>query len=232
MKEIDLVRDAELAVKELDKEKGIKSKKPFAYLLVPLLLLLIILMVVPYYGVTLDPEPKNIPSLSALVPENIQLMVDNAPGVPKASIADYKKVILPDNPNIRLLASKITTQSCNQNTLCYAKSFFYFTRNDLNYLGDPPDEYLESPFETLQLKGADCDGLSIFLANLALAIGIPTRLVFIPGHVFVQVKLDTAPRKYKEKDGWISLDPACKTCDFGELHYSIAEQRREFLYLE
>jgi transglutaminase-like putative cysteine protease len=80
------------------------------------------------------------------------------------------------------------------------------------------------------MGGADCDGLSILLANLEMAIGVPTRFAFIPGHSYVQVKIDAAPKKYKEADGWISLDPTCRHCDFGEVPYSTMNKNKEYLY--
>jgi hypothetical protein len=241
MEEEELIKEAENALKELEKkhtrhglekiEKDDEEKSnPFSYLLVLVLILLIIMMVVPFYGIKLDPEPKNIPMLSEVLPYNVEQLSNEFPGLPSESRSNFLKQLVPDNQAIRNTAARIATASCRESDVCYAKALFYFVRDNIQYVGDPPDDYLESPFETLMTKGADCDGMAILLANLELAVGIPTRFAFIPGHAFIQVKIDSAPKKYKEKDGWISLDPTCNTCEFGELPYSTMNKQKEFLY--
>lgn len=241
MKEEELIKEAEKEFEKLAKNKTLhgseridiaadEKRNPFSYLLVLILILLIIMMVVPFYGIKLDPEPKGIPLMSQIVPGNIDKLAKDMPGLPANSSASYLKLLVPDHQEIRTLAARIATSSCRQSDVCYAKAEYYFVRDNIQYLGDPPDDYLDSPFETLNIKGADCDGMSILLANLELAIGIPTRFAFIPGHVFIQVKIDSAPKKYMEKDGWISLDPTCNTCEFGEVPYSTMNKEKSFLY--
>ncbi len=241
MKEDDLIKEAELALKELEKKQPLhgrhKIKKddkerhnPFAYLLVLILLLLIIMMAVPYYGVKLDPEPENVPSKQDITPPGLSVFLNRTPSIAGGSRADYARLILPDNQAIRNTAVKVATAGCRDSQVCYSKALFYFVRDEFVYIGDPPDEYLDSPFETLKSGAADCDGLAILLANLQAAIGVPTRFAFIPGHVYVQVKIDDAPNKYKEEDGWISLDPTCSDCGFGEVPYTTMNKRKEFLY--
>jgi len=67
------------------------------------------------------------------------------------------------------------------------------------------------------------------LANLEEAIGIKTRFVFIPGHVYVQIKLDSALKKYKTNDEWINLDPTCDYCSFGEIPYKNIESKKSYV---
>ncbi|MBT7368632.1 hypothetical protein HN814_10555, partial [Candidatus Woesearchaeota archaeon] len=51
-----------------------KKRSYFAKLLMGLgLAILIILMIVPYYGIKLNPEPTTIPSLEDVLPSNINL---------------------------------------------------------------------------------------------------------------------------------------------------------------
>ena len=187
------------------------------------------MMAVPYYGIKLDPVPKVIPSREDVL--HLSSSADEIPSIEEGSRADYTKVIVPSHQGIRNTAVKIATSDCKSSDVCYAKALFFFVRDNFHYIGDPPNEYLDGPFETMHAGASDCDGLAILLANFQLAVGIPTRLAFIPGHVYVQVKIDKAPNKYKEDDGWISLDPTCKTCEFGEVPYSTLNKRKEFLYV-
>ncbi|MBN1544125.1 transglutaminase domain-containing protein [Candidatus Woesearchaeota archaeon] len=241
MEEDELIKEAEQALRELEKrhahpDTGKIRKRdngkpnPFSYLLVLILLLLIIMMVVPYYGIKIDPAPDDVPAIAEVMPYGIVLLVNETPGIPGGSRADFLKLIMPSHQDVRNMAARIATASCRESDICYAKAIFYFVRDNIHYVGDPPNNYLESPFETIYSRGADCDGLAILLANLEMAVGIPVRFAFIPDHVYVQIKLDDAPKKYKEEDGWISLDPTCKDCEFGELPYSTLNKRKEFLY--
>jgi hypothetical protein len=204
---------------------------PFILVIVLVLALLIILMVVPYEAVRLDPEPKNIPSLQAVMPTDIDSLRNISGPLSTEARANYARMMFSDHQAIKNMASKIATDSCPANDICYAKAMFTFVKSNMQYVGDPPSGYLENPFETLYQGGADCDGLAILLANLESAVGIPTRFVFVPGHVFVQVRIEDATRKYKEKDGWISIDPTCTECEFGELPFGSKDQVRDFLYV-
>ncbi len=243
MEEEELIKEAERALHELEKKRARHGhtdclnslsedkQNPFAYLLILVVILLIILMAVPYYSIKLDPIPKNIPQPSSVMPYHLDILVNETKTIDSTKRTDMLKLIVSDHQAIRNMAVKIATTSCNSNQICYTKALFYFVRDNFQYIGDPPNEYYESPFETLYSGGADCDGLAILLANLESAIGIPTRFAFIPGHVYVQVKIDNAPNKYKENDGWISLDPSCNKCEFGEVPYNTQNKKKEYLYI-
>ncbi|MBW2967898.1 transglutaminase-like domain-containing protein [Candidatus Woesearchaeota archaeon] len=241
MNEDDLIKEAEDALHELEqkrkrrgvehiKDSDVTKKNPFTYLLGLILILLLIMMIVPFYGVKLDPEPKGVPLPSEVVLFNAKQLANSTEKLTSGLRANYLYLLKPDNHYLRNMAAKVATTSCRESDICYAKAIFYFVRDNYQYVGDPPNEYLESPFETIYMGGADCDGLSILLANLQLAVGIPTRFVFVPGHVYVQVKIDDAPKKYKQKDGWISLDPACRHCEFGEEPIAYKNAKKEYLY--
>ena len=215
MKEEDLLKEAQEIDKEL-KEGKIKirdTKTPLIYVIIPFLILLMILMIIPYYSIKLNPEPKNIPGLE-IIPENIELI-----DLGNISYRSYNNYLTPNDPVIKQLADKIVTQSCKENRICYAKALYYFVRDNFNYVSDPlAFEYVKTPRESLIAKGGDCDDASVLLANLERAIGINTKFVFIPGHVYIQIYLPEAPKKYS-KDGWINLDATCKNCEFGEISY-------------
>ncbi|MBW2964420.1 transglutaminase-like domain-containing protein [Candidatus Woesearchaeota archaeon] len=244
MEEEELIKEAERALQELQKKKAHRhhtdemhepidgKRNPFAYLLVLVLLLLVILMAIPYYGIKLDPFPKNIPEPDDVMPYHVEVLINDTPTVQSTDRVDMLQLVIPDHQAIRNMAVKIATESCEGSSdICYAKALFYFVRDNFKYVSDPPNEYYESPFETLYSGGADCDGLAILLANLESAIGIPVRFAFIPDHVYVQIKLDDAPKKYKENDDWISLDATCDGCEFGEVPYSTLNKKKEYLYI-
>ncbi len=241
MKEDELIKEAEDALYELEKkhahhgneriDKGDDEKRnPFAYLIVVILIVLVVMMAVPYYSIKLDPTPKSIPSLPEVIPSDVDKLAKDMPGSADSARQNYRKMLVPENSAIRNLAVRVSTSSCRESQICYSKALFYFVRDNIQYVADPPDGYLESPFETLLSDGADCEGMAILLANLQMAVGVPVRFAFIPNHVFIQVKIDDALRKYKEEDGWISLDATCNDCEFGELPYSTMNKLKEFMY--
>lgn len=239
MKKEELERDVLEAMKDIEAEDSTPEtnrwrkhlKNPFTIMLGLILLLLIIMMVVPYRAVKLDPEPTNIPTREDIVSSEISKYRNISADLSKESRANYNLLIYPSHPEIKNLASSIAISSCPPSEICYAKSLFYFVRDEMQYISDPPEGYLENPFEVLSQGGADCDGLTILLANLESAIGLPARFAFIPGHVFLQIKLDEAPSRYKGPDGWISLDPACGHCEFGELSFEAYGSDKKFLYI-
>jgi transglutaminase-like putative cysteine protease len=69
----------------------------------------------------------------------------------------------------------------------------------------------------------------VLLASLLEAIGIPTRLAFVPRHVYVEAYIPDAPRRYQQ-DGWVSLDATCKECDFGEVMWQFRDTAPTYRY--
>jgi hypothetical protein len=208
---------------QLQQEKG---RSPFIYILSLFMVLLLLLWIVPHYSIRLDPEPKNIPSKEGILPEKIDFVERNNTIF---AINDFVELINPNDSLIKQTASKIASQSCDGGKVCQAKAIFYFVRDNFNYVSDPRTEYIESAREVLATGGADCDGMAVLLANLQEAIGVETRFVFIPGHVYVQIKLDDALKKYKTQDGWINLDPTCSYCEFGEIPYQNIESKKTYV---
>ena len=52
--------------------------------------------------------------------------------------------------------------------------------NDIKNVGD----YVQLPYETLKRRNGDCEDLAVLYASLLEAVGIESRLVRIPGHLF------------------------------------------------
>jgi hypothetical protein len=72
-----------------------------------------------------------------------------------------------------------------------AGDIYEFVRARTVYVSDPPDDYYQKAYHTLEildLKG-DCDDLAILLCSLLRSIGYRTFLGFQPHHVFAGVIL-------------------------------------------
>ena len=214
--------------KDIEHEDHERHEKPFPHILKILLslffIILMVLFMVPIYSIKFDPMPSNIPKLSDVITEFKE--VNNSHTI--TSKQDYYKLLQPSEPFIKQTAVKIATESCpsggNKAKLCQAKALFYFVRDNIEYVSDPvfpADDYIETAEEVLMTGGSDCDGMAVLLANLEAAIGLPTKFVFIPGHVYIWVYLHDAPKKYfvdkKDNFGWIRLDATCSFCEFGEI---------------
>ena len=174
------------------------------------LLLLIIMMTVPYYSIKLDPEPKYIPEIDEVA---YSITAENHTDI--KSRQEYLTLLRPYDPELKRVADMIVNKGCESNKICQAKAMFYFVQQKFNYVSDPTSfEYVKSAKESLIVQGGDCDDASVLLANLLEAVGIRTRFVFIPGHVYVEGKVPDAPRKYGE---WIAMDATCTYCEFREI---------------
>lgn len=199
--------------KELkEAKKDLKdSKKPIYLLLGLVFILLIVLMIIPQYAIKIDPKPDKIPSIEEIY-SNYNIEKHNY------NISNYEQYRYLYNPeDIKISADQIASYSCDNNKICQTKAIFYFVKDNFHYISDPNyQEYVKSAEESLITKGGDCDDASVLLANLLGAIGVKPRLVFIPGHVYVQIYLPEANNKYKE-DGWINLDATCESCNYGEI---------------
>ncbi len=213
-------------MEELNEEENRTS--PIKYIIAIFLILLLVLWLVPKYAITIDPEPKNIPTIDSLDLSNLQL-----PETKQEinSNQDWKIYITSTDPEIRNIAIQISTSSCPESArTCYAKALYYFTQNNIDYINDPNKfEYAETPEETLLTKRADCDGHALLLASLLESIGFETRLITIPGHMYLQVSIEEASSTYKKESSWIDLDPTCKTCKFSELPYTSLNKEVSYL---
>lgn len=185
---------------------------PIKIIVAIFLVLLLVVMIFPKFSVKLDPEPKMIPTVEQVVPKEIEITKE---ALQPASYEDFRTLIQPNDPIIKQTADKIASIACDGSKICNAKAIYYFVRDNFDYVSDPTAyEYVKSARESLSIGVGDCDDSSVLLSNLLEAVGIETRFVFIPKHVFVQLRINDY-KQYK----WLSLDPTCKTCDFNELPY-------------
>ncbi|MFW6013818.1 MAG: transglutaminase-like domain-containing protein [Nanoarchaeota archaeon] len=179
------------------------------YIVAIFLVLAMALMVVPYYGWPSDAEPSQVPTRE-------ELITNDMPDIIRPEGSDLRLYMDSTSPEIKQTALRIATASCDGETICQSKAIYYFVQDNFDYVGEI-DSYVQTPLETLYAGGGDCKDLSVLLASMQRAIGVPVRFVKVPGHVYVDVYIEDAPSRYRTNDGWISLESTCGTCDFGEL---------------
>lgn len=190
-------------------------KGPIRIIITLFLLLIILMWGFAYYAVQIDPQPRRIPEIEEVFIRNFEINISEKPNI--ASRQDYYNLIKPHDPVVKQTADKIVNIACEGSKVCHAKSIFYFVRDNFQYVLDPTTfEYVKDARESLIVQGGDCDDSSVLLSSLLESIGITTKLVFEPGHVYVQAYVPEASRRYKTKDGWINLDATCKNCEFGQ----------------
>lgn len=198
-------------------------KGPIRYILGIFLILLLIVWLIPYYSVKLDPEPGRVPGLGEVLPENMEIDETNRQEV-------RLDMVKGEDPAIKTVADKIVSISCDSSRICYAKAIFYFVRDNFQYVNDPTAyEYVKTAKQSLVSGNGDCDDASVLLASLLDAIGVRTRFVFVPGHVYIQAYLPEALNRYKEEGEWVNMDATCSYCEFGEISWQSSGEERRFL---
>ncbi len=231
MKKEDFLKEAHAIEGQLkgEREELKKEKSALWYILAVFLALIVVSMIIPYYGIKLDPEPNYIAKLGEVLPEGV-VIGNESHGIDKKK--DFLRFLDSGDVVVKQIADSVVSKSgCMGHKVCYAKALFYFVKDkdNLNYINDPPDEYVKTAKETLKSGGGDCDDFSVLLANLLQAVGISTRFVFVPGHVYVEAYLPEAIGKYKSEGEWVSMDSTCEYCEFGEI--SISSSNKEKVYV-
>jgi transglutaminase-like putative cysteine protease len=171
----------------------------------------------------MDPNPTSVPSLSSVVPLDISVN-ENASRQITLNMVDGEEV--------KTVADKIAVKSCANGAgkVCYAKAMFYFVRDNFYYVSDPNAyEYVKTAKMSLVSGSGDCDDASVLIASLLDAVGIRTRFVFVPNHVYVQAYLPEALNRYKEDGEMVNMDATCSNCEFGEIPYSNLDKEKRYL---
>jgi transglutaminase-like putative cysteine protease len=189
--------------------EDIKKPSPIKLILGLFLIFLMLAFFIPSYQIQIDPPPERIPTVSEV-----------------SSITDYNRVesnnikeyVIVDS-EIKAVADRIATIACDSNQKkCQARAMFGFVKQNFEYVSDPTRfEYMKTAKEGIVNGGGDCDDASILLSTLLESIGIPTRFVFVPGHVYVESYIDNK---------WYPMDATCNECNFGEIHWKYAEDEK------
>jgi len=98
----------------------------------------------------------------------------------------YIEKIVVDDAELRQLASALV-QDYDENEGKVNAIYRYVVEN-FTYIAEPDDtDFVQSPFETLSLKGGDCEDLAILACSLLENIGIRTYLVLTEDHAYALV---------------------------------------------
>ncbi|NIA04123.1 MAG: hypothetical protein GWP09_02115 [Nitrospiraceae bacterium] len=221
--------------------------KFFKYAIAIIIIVSILVYILPTYNFHFPENPRNIPTIHdkfiseirvALMKQLSQL--DAKGGINKSykvnrsysnlqTLVRYKTT---EYSAIKQIAAYVATKSCpHYDKLCYAKALFYFVRDNFRYINDPYDkDYFATPIETIVTDAGDCDDFSSLLANMLYEVGIDSRYVLIPRHIFVEAYFPDSPKFYQlRKDGYIALDPTCQFCKFGSIPVGNVDDN--FIYL-
>ncbi len=95
----------------------------------------------------------------------------------------YIDKIVPDDAQLRDLADAIVQDYPDKEGKVNA--VYRYIVEDFTYIADPENgESIQSPFETLDTKGGDCEDLTILACSLLENIGIRTYLVLTESHAY------------------------------------------------
>jgi len=203
---------------------------PIKYIIGLLLVLLLVAMIIPHYGVRLDPWPEHVYSLEELK-QITSFPAGNETGngnegstvgnFKPTRVEDFRLYVMPNDAFVKKIADKVASNACESGErICHAKALFYFVRDNFDYVADPrSSEFVKTARQSLISEGGDCDDASVLVSSLLEAVGIRTRFVFIPGHVYVEASLRKALRKYKNDGDWVAMDATCRSCEFGEISW-------------
>ena len=202
----------------------IKKKKfsPFFRLIAALAIVALLLLSLQGYFYLVHPSPNVKLTLS-----DIQTYLPKSFDKPFTthSPSDVKKVVANVSGTIKQVANKIAADSCRtSDSVCQSKALFVFVRDQIQYVPDSKyHDSLENPLVTLKTGGADCEDMAVLLAIMQKAIGNESRLVFVSGHVYAQVKIPD----YKDK--WLNMEATCKDCSFNKIPTDTLLKRKEFV---
>jgi hypothetical protein len=98
----------------------------------------------------------------------------------------YMEKIVFDDTELRELAGAIVQGYPDREG--EVNAIYRYIVEDFTYIADPEErEYIQSPSETLNLKGGDCEDLTILACSLLESIGIRTYLVLTENHAYALV---------------------------------------------
>ena len=198
-----------------------KKKGPFRAVIAFIVAVAILILSVEGYFWLIHPEPGETPPLA-----DIQSFITEKPDEPFLSYKsdEVRRMMADIQDPLKQVANFVAAKACRKaDSVCQSKALFYFVRDNINYVADPQfHDRLENPLVTLKTGGADCEDMAVLLGALEKAIGNDARLVFIPGHAYMQVHIPD----YRDK--WYSLEATCKTCKWNEVPDENALQRKTF----
>lgn len=97
----------------------------------------------------------------------------------------YLKKIVTEDIELRSLAASITKGCPSGNKECQLNKIYRYVVDNYDYYSDPRNnEFIQSPKDTLRIKGGDCEDLTILLSSLLENLGFKTYLVLTDNHAY------------------------------------------------
>ena len=97
----------------------------------------------------------------------------------------YISEIVFDDINLRKQAASIVSECPSGDKECQVNKLYRYIVENYNYYSDPRSgEFIQSPSETMNIKGGDCEDLTILLISLLENLGIKTYLVLTEDHAY------------------------------------------------
>ena len=97
----------------------------------------------------------------------------------------YLSKIEPENMELRKLAATITSGCPSGDVECQITAIYRYLVENYSYYSDPRyRELIQSPQDTIYLRGGDCEDLTILLISLLENIGIKTYFVMTEDHAY------------------------------------------------
>ncbi len=97
----------------------------------------------------------------------------------------YIDPIETNNMEIRKQATSIVKDCPTNNKECFANEVYRYVVENFNYYPDPRmDELIQTPHETLDIKGGDCEDLTILLNSYLENLGVETYVVLTDTHAY------------------------------------------------
>jgi len=98
----------------------------------------------------------------------------------------YIEKIVVDDPELRELAGALV-RDCPDDE-CKVNAIYRYIVEDFSYISDPENtELVRSPFQTLELKGGDCEDLAVLACSLLENAGVRTYLTLTEDHAYALV---------------------------------------------
>lgn len=97
----------------------------------------------------------------------------------------YISKIVFEDMNTRSKAGSIASGCPSGDKECQVNSIYRYVIENYNYYSDPRSrEFIQSPSETISVKGGDCEDLTILLNSLLENLGIKTYVVLTEDHAY------------------------------------------------
>ena len=97
----------------------------------------------------------------------------------------YLNKIDVDSETLHNYAASIIQQCKSDDSACVLNQIYRHIVDNYDYISDPDDEeVIQSPYETINRKGGDCEDLSILLISLLENIGITSYLILTDSHAY------------------------------------------------